>query len=168
MPNRQTRGVAADINGNFSIQVGRNAKVRLKVSSLGYQAAELTVTTSGRKNISVMLEQQSVALKDFTVTAKYNDKTGSDATIGQEALEYIQPTSIQDIFQLLPGGKTGQNNMQSRSLISLADAMPRFTVTLSMWSVDMVRMSTPVLTLVLPSWSPPPVPAVMPVINCQV
>lgn len=73
------RGVAADINGNFSIQVGRNAKVRLKVSSLGYQAAELTVTTSGRKNISVMLEQQSVALKDFTVTAKYNDKTGSDA-----------------------------------------------------------------------------------------
>lgn len=112
------RGVAADINGNFSIQVGRNAKVRLKVSSLGYQAAELTVATSGRKNISVMLEQQSVALKDFTVTAKYNDKTGSDATIGQEALEYIQPTSIQDIFQLLPGGKTGQNNMQSRSLIS--------------------------------------------------
>ena len=112
------RGVAADVNGNFTIQVGRNAKVRLKVSSLGYQTLEQTVATAGRQTLNITLEQQSVALDNYTVTAKYNDKTGSDATIGQEALEYIQPTSIQDIFQLLPGGKIGQNNMQSRSLVS--------------------------------------------------
>ena len=111
------KGCMTDVKGQFSLVVPKQGRVKLKVSSLGYAACELTVDDRKSK-IDIMLHPQSVALDEFTVTAKYHDKLGSDATIGQEALEYIQPTSLQDIFTLIPGGKMGSNNMQGRSLIS--------------------------------------------------
>ena len=108
------QGIVADVNGRFSIAY--KDKARLRISCLGYATKEITINTRATHRITLC--QQSVALKDFTVTARYNDRLGSEATIGQEALEFIQPTSIQDIFQLLPGGKIGANNMQNRQMIS--------------------------------------------------
>lgn len=112
------QGVMADVDGNYSISAVFTGSTDLRVSSLGYATRTLRWIASDSTVMNIPLSPQSVALGDVTVTAKYNDKVGSDVTIDREALEYIQPTSIQDVFQLLPGGTIGSNNMQSRQLTS--------------------------------------------------
>lgn len=111
------KGTVADAEGRYTLQMGYDHDCHIRVSSLGYITREITVKR-GTHTLDIALHEQSVALEEFTVTAKYRDKVGSDATIGQEALEYIQPTSLRDIFTLLPGGKIGSNNMQGSQLIS--------------------------------------------------
>lgn len=111
------KGTVADMTGHYTLSVSYSKEFHLTVSSLGFQSREILVKP-GTNTLNILLEEQSVSLDEFTVTAQYRNKVGSDATIGQEALEYIQPTSLSDIFVLLPGGKMSDNNMQSGSLIS--------------------------------------------------
>lgn len=111
------KGVMADVHGQYFLNSTYNGDYRLRVSCMGYATKEIVVKEK-TKTLNIPLTEQSVTLKDFTVTAKFNSKVGSEATINQEALEYIQPTSLNDIFVLLPGGKIGTNNIQSNSLIS--------------------------------------------------
>lgn len=111
------KGCVADIDGKYSLRLNLTKDYHISVSSMGYQTREILVKSS-TKRLDITLYEQSVTLKEFTVTAKYLDKIGSGVTIGQEAMEYIQPTSLTDIFSLLPGGKIGSNNMQGNSLIS--------------------------------------------------
>lgn len=111
------KGTVSDVDGNYSLSLSGKKNVTIEITSVGYQPQQLHVAP-GTTTLDIKMDAQSIALKEFTVTAKYLDKTGSDATIGQEALEYIQPTSLNDIFALLPGGKMGGTNMQSSQLIS--------------------------------------------------
>ena len=111
------QGVVADVNGQYQLYTTLSNDIKIKVTGLGYSPRELTIQ-KGQRQMDIALNEQSITLKEFTVTAKYKDKLSSDATIDRAALEYIQPTSIQDVFQLLPGGKMGANNMQGRRLIS--------------------------------------------------
>lgn len=111
------KGAVSDMDGNFNLVVPQLREPHLRVSCMGYHTVELQVKPGG-EILDIKLDEQSFGLKDVTVTARYHDKTGSDATIEQEALEYIQPTSLKDIFVLLPGGKMGSNNMQDGALIS--------------------------------------------------
>lgn len=111
------KGTVADAEGRYTLLPNDNRDYHIRVSSLGYITREMAVK-AGTRTLDIALYEQSVALEEFTVTAKYRNKVGSDATIGQEALEYIQPTSLRDVFTLLPGGKMGSNNMQNSQLIS--------------------------------------------------
>ncbi|EKB06024.1 MULTISPECIES: TonB-dependent receptor domain-containing protein [Myroides] len=74
------------------------------ISALGYftqeKRIEITPTT---KIVTIQLIRESIVLEEFIIMAKYDKKTGSEATIGQSALTYIQPTSIVDAMVLLPG-----------------------------------------------------------------
>lgn len=109
-------GVMADVDGNYSVTTTISGDAEIRISSLGYSTVTVTWKESAGKKLDIALPPQSVALEDVTVTAKYNDKVGSDVTVDHEALEHIQPTSLQDVFQLIPGGTMGSNNMQSRKL----------------------------------------------------
>ncbi len=111
------KGVISGIDGSFTIVIPKLHETHLRISCMGYQTLELLVKP-GIEALDIKLNEQSFGLKDVTVTAKFHDKVGSDATIEQEALEYIQPMSLNDVFVLLPGGKIGSNNMQGSSLIS--------------------------------------------------
>ena len=111
------KGVMADVQGKYVFRHAFSGDYRLRISCMGYATQEISVK-AGTTSLDVAMPEQSVTLRDFTVTAKYNDKIGSEATINQEALEYIQPTSLNDIFVLLPGGKMGSDNIQDNTLIS--------------------------------------------------
>jgi len=115
------RGTSADVDGFFSISVIYKDELRVRFSSLGY-ATKHIVVKKGQQQINVLLMPTSIELEEFSVTANYSENIGSDAKINQDALEYIQPTSIKDIFVLLPGGVISSNNMQGRSLITSRQA----------------------------------------------
>ena len=111
------QGTIADETGRFQMRVTAHPPYSVRVQSLGFQTQTLAVT-SADTTLTITLSEQSITLSDFTVTARYLDQVGSSATIGQEALEYIQPTSLNDVFSLLPGGTMGASNMQQGRLIT--------------------------------------------------
>lgn len=110
------KGVTSGMDGNYVMTLPAVKHIHLQVSCLGFHTKEI-VLEPGTTRLDIKMDEQSVGLKEVTVTANYRDKTGSDATIEQEALEYIQPTSLKDVFALLPGGKAGDTNMQNGTLI---------------------------------------------------
>lgn len=113
-------GTGCDVDGHFKLPLPDLTEVSIRVSSVGY--ATKTLQLKNKKSpVKIQLKPQSIELEEFTVTTKHM-KMGSEVKIGQESLEYIQPTSITDIFQLLPGGLTSSNNMQSRGFISSRQA----------------------------------------------
>lgn len=113
--------VVTDGRGHYELSTHMRRDYHLRVSAMGYITQKVAVKADCVHK-DVLLLEQSYALKDVVVTAKYEDKAGSAATVGQEALEYIQPTSLKDIFTLLPGGKMGSNNMQSGALTTSRQA----------------------------------------------
>ncbi|MCA4806970.1 carboxypeptidase-like regulatory domain-containing protein [Myroides odoratimimus] len=116
------KGSLTDVEGNLLLRVACKQSVALDVGSLGYATKKLVLTKDSSEDILIELELQSIGLPEFVISAKYTDKLGSDAKIDQQALEHINPVSIQDIFVLLPGGRVGANNIHSRSLISSRQA----------------------------------------------
>lgn len=109
------RGTITDVDGLFSMSVMHLNELQIRISCLGYATKYVTVKKE-QQSITILLDPTSIELEEFSVKAKYLEKMGSDAKIDQDALEYIQPISIKDIFTLLPGGLIGSNNMQGRSL----------------------------------------------------
>ena len=135
------RGTVADVNGKYILSLPKEGNYHLRVSCMGYATQEIWVKPHVRSLI-IKLEEQSIALEEFTVTARYHDKLGSDATVGQEALEYIQPTSLRDVFTLLPGGKITSNNMQGGELITSRQAGADKSTSFGMGiSIDGIPMS---------------------------
>lgn len=111
------KGTTSAMDGNYVLTLPAVGRIHLQVSCLGYHTREV-VLEPGVARLDIKMDEQSVGLKEVSVTASYRDKMGSGATIEQEALEYIQPTSLKDVFALLPGGKAGDTNMQNSTLIS--------------------------------------------------
>lgn len=111
------KGAVTDMDGNYTISLIVRKDIHMQVTCLGYHSKEV-VLKRGVTRLDIRMDEQSIGLSEVSVTAQYRDKTGSGATIEQEALEYIQPTSLQDIFALLPGGKMGGTNMQNGGLVS--------------------------------------------------
>lgn len=112
----------ADMNGAFKIQTRRTGKITLRITCMGYAPKEVVIDDKRVDHIKIKLRTQSVALDEFVVTARYDDKTGGDVTVDKEAIEYIQPTSLRDVLSLLPGGKMGSNNMQGGVMVSSRQA----------------------------------------------
>ncbi len=115
------KGTACSMDGIFQISIPMDTKQILQVSCLGYASKNVEVTSQSGF-LYIELQTQSIELKGFTVVANYQDKTGNSVSIGPEALEYIQPTSITDALLLLPGSIMGNNNIQERDNISIRQA----------------------------------------------
>lgn len=135
------RGTGCDTEGNFQLSLPAGKSVVLQISSLGYASRKLEA--DGKSGfLYIGLQPQSIELPEFTVTANYQDKTGGEVKIGQEALEYIQPTSVTDALLLLPGSIIGSNNMQARNNVSFRQSGNDLSTAFGMGvTVDGIPMS---------------------------
>ena len=81
----------------------------LKTECLGYVSQSVDVYISGDKSqkIDFELSLNSLALEEVVVTAE-RAKSGlnTTTTLGRDALNHLQMSSLTDISALLPGGKT--------------------------------------------------------------
>ena len=95
-----------DGQGNFSIRDVPQGTYLLTFSYLGYSPAARTVKASSGKEhfIEVQMERMSYELDEVVVMPVHRTHEGSSSsTLTQTALEYIQPSSLSDVLQLLPG-----------------------------------------------------------------
>lgn len=110
-----------DMKGVFSLKL-KDGSYKYAVSYLGYETATGTLKVSG-KNISdfnIKMQATSLALGEVVVTAK-QQAMGSSSVIDKTALQHLQPKSVEDMLQLVPGGVTQNTSMNSVGQASIRE-----------------------------------------------
>lgn len=95
-----------DSHGKFMVKIPAG-NYEYTVSCLGYEDAHgnIQVNDGVNRHFTIRINEQALALKEVTVTAQQS-ALGSKSTIGQDAVRHIQPKSVADMLQLLPGNLT--------------------------------------------------------------
>lgn len=96
-----------DAKGHFKFTNVPAGELDYYVSCLGYTEArgKITLKGDGTDRLNVKLQQRSLSLKGVTVTAR-QQAMGSKSIIDQDAVRHIQPKSLADMLQLMPGAIT--------------------------------------------------------------
>ena len=109
-----------DENGFFSIENVPAGTHKLSIDLLGYEPAERQVTVKGNvEKLSVALRVSSLALDEVVVTAKEGGGMTSASRISKQTIEHIQPSSLKDVMQLLPGSVTENPSLTQVNSISI-------------------------------------------------
>jgi len=95
-----------DKEGHFTMAGVKAGQYQYLVSCIGYEEQRGSIkASSATTTLNIRLKQSSLQLGEVTVTAK-QQAMGSRSVIGQDAVRHIQPKSVADILQLLPGALT--------------------------------------------------------------
>ncbi len=97
---------STDAQGNFSIPNVKRGSYTYEASYLGFDKQKGSITIDGDvDNLVIQLKPLGLGLQEVVVTAQ-EEKMGSTSTIGQTAIQHLQPKSVADLLQLLPGNVT--------------------------------------------------------------
>ncbi|MDD7456005.1 MAG: TonB-dependent receptor [Bacteroidales bacterium] len=100
-------------DGSFSIANVPVGTYEYSVSYVGFETLKGTlVVKNGSERIDVNLKELSLALSGVTVTAS-QEQMGSKSIIDQEAIRHIQPKSMSDLLQLMPGNLVTNPNLNT-------------------------------------------------------
>ncbi|MDR7128955.1 hypothetical protein J2X69_001290 [Algoriphagus sp. 4150] len=100
------RSLISDSRGSFGpVEVPESTAVRIKVSFLGYAPVDTLINVSADRYILKLgLQRSSLELGEVTVTGKENQAgLGTSTEINRQAIAHVQPNSLRDVLQLLPG-----------------------------------------------------------------
>ncbi len=94
----------------------------LTISILAYKEVtqKKTVPAAGIENLVFPLQRQTLALSEVIVTA-VEKKFGTSSIIKSTAIAHVQPKSLYDVFQLLPGQVTENPTLASPKQIKIRD-----------------------------------------------
>jgi hypothetical protein len=116
------RWTTSDMDGNFSINDLPAGKYTLMASCLGYNKYEKPVDLArDLVGYKLFLDKLTLGLQEVVVVAKENTSLSSSSKIESSALEHVQPTSLADVMQLVPGQITLNPNMSGNNQITIRD-----------------------------------------------
>lgn len=107
-----------DEQGRFSFPVAANRTHTLTLSLLGKQPSVLTLRHTRDTTLTVLLEDRSFGLNEVVVVAK-EQRIGSSSVIDKSALIHVQPTSLADVLQLVPGQLATNPNLGVAQQVTL-------------------------------------------------
>lgn len=111
----------SDENGQFTLNNVPAGTYKVRFYLLGYkEQVEVINVHSNIDKWRQKLQSVSLSLKEVIVTATESN-LGSVSTIGSEAIEHIQPKSLSDVFQLLPGQVTENPSLANPGQIKLRE-----------------------------------------------
>jgi len=94
----------------------------LQIHCLGYELYSSTILLTDEKDETVIkLVPTSFDMKEVSVLAKKGSKLTTSTNIGSAAIEHVQPTSLSDIMQLLPGNIAENPDMSKPQQISIRE-----------------------------------------------
>ena len=110
-----------DSEGRFSFKDVQSGKYTLTATCLGYVDSSLEIEVKADiSGLVIRMQENSLALKEVVVTAqKAKDGVGTSHTLGRDALNHLQLSSMTDMAALLPGGKTSNPDLTSSESFSL-------------------------------------------------
>lgn len=97
--------------------------------SSSYEGNLVVITYVGYKSLTIPLKnhaiiplrQNAIALGEVVVTARASDGPVTSSIIGRDAMTHLQPNSIADLMELLPGGYAKDPNMGEANTITLRE-----------------------------------------------
>lgn len=105
--------------GQFELKEIPKGKHIVRFYILGYQEKSVTkLIDANIYNWDEKLQPLSLALQEVNVTAS-EVKFGSVSKISSEAIEHIQPKSLSDVFQLLPGQITQNPSLSTPGQVNI-------------------------------------------------
>lgn len=111
----QSLVTSSSAGGKFLLKNVPAGTYTYRVSFVGYETATGTfVVKTGRETLDVSLNELGLQLQNVTVTAK-QVQMGSKSVIDQDAIRHIQPKSIGDLLQLVPGNLVENPNLNQLS-----------------------------------------------------
>lgn len=115
-------GSTSDIHGCFSFGKVPGGHYTATISYLGYETLTVPVNIQKDENSMFYLSSSSISLNEVIVTASESKGNTSASRIDHTAMEHLQPSSLADLMELLPGGKSIDPDMSTPNLISIREA----------------------------------------------
>lgn len=109
----------SDAEGKFQLTEIKSSDFSIEVRSLGYEFYSKKYSVNQANILIVPLVPVSYDMPEITVLARNNNGLSTSSMIENAALEHIQPNSLADVLQLLPGNistNPGFNAVQKISL----------------------------------------------------
>lgn len=102
---------ATDENGFFSFKNISLPSVSFLIQCLGMESFTTTKNIQEFRDKEIILEMVPVSfdMEEVTVLAKKGNGITTSSTIGNAAIEHVQPASLADIMQLVPGNVVTSN-----------------------------------------------------------
>ncbi len=97
----------SETDGTFYIRGVPAGVHTIRVEILGY--AKKTFSQPVQNNVSdlvLKIAESSLRLEEVVVTAEEGGRLNSSSRIEKQALDHVQPASLRDIMQLVPGNLT--------------------------------------------------------------
>ena len=94
----------------------------LEFALLGYEPLKLPVTVKGDVlKLRVEMAVSSLSLEAVVVTAREGGEITTASKISKQTIEHIQPSSLKDVMQLLPGSITENPTLTQVGALSIRD-----------------------------------------------
>ncbi|MDO4462817.1 MAG: TonB-dependent receptor, partial [Bacteroidia bacterium] len=88
------------------------AKYKIHISSIEYESCDIELVVSNADIFqSIVLVRKVEQLAEVRVVASEGKRLSATSTITREAMQHLQPTSLADIMELLPGATTKDPDM---------------------------------------------------------
>lgn len=112
-----------DENGNFYFEKVASGVFTIEAKCLGYEVYTSTINISDYKGkfLNIDIIPTLFEMKEVSVIAKKGDGMSTSSSIGRAAIEYVQPTTLSDIMQLLPGSTLQNPNLKEPQKLSLRE-----------------------------------------------
>lgn len=108
--------VVTDADGFFTLHTD-SATAVISISFMGYNELKEVL----KNNATYRLAPSTTMLKEVVVTATERRGLTSSSVIGKHAMKHLQPSSISDIMELLPGGMAKDPNLTTPNIIKLRE-----------------------------------------------
>lgn len=111
----------SDEKGAFLITNVQAGTYSLKASYLGYVDVEMSLAVKDDiEGLVLKMQESSLALDEVLVTAqRTGDGLNTSHTLGRDALNHLQMSSVTDMSALLPGGKTINPDLTTENSFAL-------------------------------------------------
>lgn len=105
-----------DIDGKCELSSSCEGNL-VVITYVGYKSLTIPL----KNHAIIPLRQNATALGEVVVTARASDGPVTSSIIGRDAMTHLQPNSIADLMELLPGGYAKDPNMGEANTITLRE-----------------------------------------------
>ena len=104
----------------------RPGTYRVQVFYMGqtFRQPDIEVGNEAQRTVATRVSYNPVRIGEVVVTASESKTLSATSRIGLDAIRHIQPSSIADLLELLPGGRSSDPDFSAPQSIRLREASP--------------------------------------------
>lgn len=112
----------SDADGSFRLSMVPAGAHTFRVEILGYVKKTFPLQVGDHiSGLELQIAEASLRLEEVVVTAKEGGGLNSSSRIEKQALDHVQPSSLRDIMQLIPGNLTENPGLNRVNQLTIRD-----------------------------------------------